>query len=285
MKKIFFVLMVHSIESLAQVNLSKNWILFNRSNSPLSSNKILSVITDLQNNYWIVTGIEYLNGNIIADGYLHRFGNNSWEIFDGTNSPLTKNIVLDLALTHTGKILIATTKGLYIKDNDSWDSLNTSNSPLPFNSIYKVTVDKRNRYWLGIPNYGIAVYDNGNWTFYNDDNSFYGIGDFNFIEVDSLNNIWIGTDFFGLYCFVGTDWNQQITGYPKSIVGFSTDKNNTKWVAIHLSRSGQIGKLSDASWIFYDSTNISFNPSRLSYDAVIIDNNNILNILELQKVY
>ncbi len=275
MKKVFLLLVLISTNVFSQVILSKNWLLYNSTNSPLTSNKILSIISDVHNNYWIATGPEFLSGNVIANGYLHRLNNNNWEIFNETNSPLTKNIVEDVAISKTGKILVATTKGLYIKDSNGWDSLNTSNSLLPDNFIYRVTVDKINRYWLGIPNYGIAVYANGNWTLYNDDNTFYGIGDFNFIEVDSLNNIWIGTDLFGLYCFDGNNWAQQITGYPKSIVGCSIDKNNTKWVAIHLPGGGKIGKLSDTAWVYYDSTNISFNIFRLSYNAVIIDKNGI----------
>lgn len=100
------------------------------------------------------------------------------------------NIANDIAFTIDGKILIATSKGLYIiKDGKSWYSVNTGIAPTPANFIFRVTVDKLNRYWLGIPNDGVSVFDNGSWTTYNYQNFFHGIEDFNFIKVDSSNNI------------------------------------------------------------------------------------------------
>ncbi len=274
MKNIVFIISIIIIFSsfgFVRSNPSKNWLLFNRDNSPLTSNKILSIVTDKQNGYWIVTGVEYSGGNIIANGYLHRLHNGNWEIFDETNSPLKKNIVADVAITSDGKILIATFQGLYIKNNNNWDSLNTGNSPLPDNFIHRVTVDKLNRYWLGIPNYCIALYDHGNWTIFDDMNSFLGIADFNFIKFDSLNHIWIGTDYYGLYAYDGNQWRMKINSSPfgpfNPMRGFAVDSLNQKWI----TTPNKIAVGIDTPFVFFDSSQIGFPFYGFSYDASVID--------------
>ncbi len=282
MKKTFLTLLIVSFNAFAQSNLNKSWILFNRANSPLSSNRIANVFENETNAYWFTTGRERVGSAIIFSGYLHGFHKGEWTIFDHTNSPLDSNIVEDVTETRSGKLLVATTRGLYIRENNNWDSLKTSNSPLPDNFIYRISVDKLNRYWLGIPNYGVAVYSNGNWTLYNDQNSFFGIGDFNFIKVDTLNHIWIGTDFYGLYSFDGNRWANRIkgrfTGGPwQPIVGLAIDAQNRKWISINKQGGGgKIAKgIGDTSFVYYDDTAIGFSFSMLSYDGTIVAKKNI----------
>uniref|UniRef100_A0A832G7R6 T9SS type A sorting domain-containing protein n=1 Tax=Ignavibacterium album TaxID=591197 RepID=A0A832G7R6_9BACT len=172
--------------------------------------------------------------------------------------------------------------GVYILDNGNWDSLNTSNSLIPDNYVFKITVDLINRYWIGIPNYGIATYYNGSWTLFHDQNSFQGIGDFNFIEVDSSNKIWVGTDFFGLYYYDGNNWikaiSGQFSGGPSQLfTSLSVDSENRKWVTINLQGGGSkiAASLTDTSFVYYDSTNWGFQFTLFSYNGVVIDQNNI----------
>lgn len=139
-----------------------------------------------------------------------------------------------------------------------------------------------NRFWIGIPNYGIAVYDNGSWIFFNDQNSFQGIGDLNFIEVDSNNNIWVGTDFFGLFYYNGNSWIKAISGQfsggpNQAITVLTIDSENRKWVSINMQGGGsKIAKsITDTSFIYYDSTDWGFPFSFFSYDGAVIDENNI----------
>ena len=280
MKTILFYVLLIILSAFAQSN--KTWDLFNRDNSPLSSNETASLYANKNGIYWFITGLERVDSTTVFDGYLHRFHNGEWTIFNNENSPLDRNIVQDIAETTDGKLLIATSRGLYIKANNSWDSLNTSNSSLPHNLIFKVSVDRLNRYWLGIPNYGCAVYAEGNWTFHNDQNAFNGIGDLNFIEVDSLNNIWVGTDFYGLYSFDGNNWVNRIQGFCSGgvwqpIVGLAIDSRNQKWVSINQQGGGgRIAKsLDDTSFVYYENTDIGFSFSLLSYDGAVVDRKDI----------
>ena len=148
-----------------------------------------------------------------------------------------------------------------------------------------MTVDKLNRYWLGIPYLGVAVYDNGVLSFYDDTNSFEGIFDFNFIEVDSSNNIWIGTDFWGLYSFDGSEWTGRIKGLfpagagePNMIAGLLVDHKNNKWCAINIDGGGwKIGfSNDDSTWIYYDKNTITLDSlNRFAYEGLVGDRNNI----------
>ncbi|MFH0735212.1 MAG: T9SS type A sorting domain-containing protein [bacterium] len=260
---------------------SQNVIVFDKNNSLLSSNKIISVAQDNNNTYWIVTGAEFINGVMISDGYLQKFSSGSWSIFDSSSSPLTKNIVQDVAVSNDNKVVIATIKGVYIFDHNNWLNFNKDNSPLPDNFIYTVTIDKLNRYWFGIPNFGICVYDNGNWSYFNYQNSFNGIEDFNFIKADNLNNIWVGTDYYGLYVYNGTDWQKKIDNKLNDklcyIFGLTVDSLNTKWVTVqtndnkHYMASGQ-----DTPFAFFEFSNINYPFTFFSYESVVLDKNNNL---------
>lgn len=276
MNKIIFICFLFVTQTYSQVYLSNNWVLFNRDNSQLTSNRIAK-INSLNDEYWFITYSEYVDSLTQYPGALHQFRNNNWKIFNSTNSPLDLNIVNDIAFSIDGKILIATSRGLYIKDGESWDSVNTGNAPLPDNFIYRVTVDKLNRYWLGIPNYGVSVFDNGNWTIYNYQNSFPGIEDFNFIKVDSSNNIWIGTDYYGLYSFDGINWKNTIKGLLnggsfKPVVDLAVDTSGVVWAALYTSVAKFLG---DTNWVYFDSSSIGLEIGRFSYDGLLIDKNNV----------
>jgi hypothetical protein len=278
MKNLSAVIFILSINLSAQTYLNRNWVLFNKDNSPLLSNSINAFFEDDNNGYWISSVGENNRG------YLQFFKDGIWQKFDSTNSPLkTSTVITDISQARDGKMLFGTAaNGIYILDNGNWDSLNTSNSLIPDNYVFKITVDLINRYWIGIPNYGIDAYNNGSWTFFHDQNSFQGIGDFNFIEVDSSNKIWVGTDFFGLYYYDGNSWikaiSGQFSGGPSQVfTSLSVDSENRKWVTINLQGGGSkiAASLTDTSFVYYDSTNWVFQFTLFSYKGVVIDKNNI----------
>jgi hypothetical protein len=273
MKIIFCWLIIFVKFSFSQEYLNSNWLLFNTSNSSLSSNRIGKIISD-ENSYWILTAKDGNN-----NGALHRLNNNSFHTYDSTNSPLAS--IEDVAIDQDRKLLVATSSGgLYIYDDLDWQFFNRENSPLPSDTIWKITVDKQNRYLLGLEE-GLAIYD-GNWTFHNSQNAFQGITDFNFIEVDSSNNIWIGTDYFGLYCFDGSNWINKIPGQFSGgtfqpVVGFAVEPSGRIWTALNKLGGGvgKIGYLADTNWVFFDSTDIGFEFKRFSYNGTVVDNKNI----------
>lgn len=278
MKKLLFSILTISLNVYTQTHLNKNWVLFNKDNSPLLSNSINSLFVDNDSGYWISSVGENNRG------YLQFFKDGFWQTFDSSNSPLNTSVIItDITQTADGKMLFGTvTNGIYIKDNGNWDSLNISNSQMPDNYVFEITVDRINRYWMGIPNYGIACYDNGSWVLFNDQNSFQGIGDLNFIEVDSSNNIWVGTDFFGLYYYNGNTWKKSISGQfsggpNQAITALTIDLQNRKWASINMQGGGsKIAKsITDTTFLYYDSTDWGFSFTLFSYNGSIIDQYNI----------
>jgi hypothetical protein len=278
MKIIFFIILIYSI-GYSQTPLSENWLIFNRENSPLASHRISTVLS-LENDYWILTNWDKPD-SLYYPRTLYKYSGKDWMVFDSTNSPLTHDIVMDIAFDRNNNLLAATSKGLYIFDGTTWQIFDSQNSPLTSEIIYKITVDNMNNYWLGVEE-GIVKYD-GTWTFYNNQNSFYGIDDYNFIGADSSNNIWVGTDYYGLYYFDGSDWHMKlkgefvIGGTFQPVVSFAIDKINNLWFAL-LKEGGGTGRilnLIDSTMIFYDSTEIGYDFNMFSYDGIVVDTNNV----------
>lgn len=226
--------------ALLTINLfSQTHLFFNTNNSLLSSNNIISIKHDFSNAYWIVTAPEFNNSIQISHGGLHKFYNNTWETYDSLANLSLIDIVNDVEIDKDNKILVGTSNGLIIKDSQSTTLYNITNSPLPNNNIFTITVDSNNKYYLGIPNYGVTVFENNTWTNYNYQNSFNGIEDLNFIFVDKSNNVWIGTDYFGLYMFDGLTWQQNFNntfdGKTCYIMGIDEDSSGIKHIAFQTS--------------------------------------------------
>jgi hypothetical protein len=262
---------------------SQNYIFFDKNNSGLSSNHIISVKQDSSNAYWIVTAPEFENGLEIASGYLHKYKSGQWTLYDSLNSFLLKNIVADVEIDRTGKVVIATSKGIIIKDNENYYVFDKSNSPLPDNDIFTVAVDYNNKYYIGIPNFGVTVYNNGTWFNYNYQNSFNGIEDLNFIFVDKSNHIWIGTDYYGLFMFDGVNWHEKINKTYNNkncaIMGISEDINGVKFVALQTSdRKHYIASGTDYPFTFEELADTNYPFVFLSYNSIKIDKKNNLYV-------
>jgi hypothetical protein len=278
---LLLVLLNISFHSSSAQTRNNNFALYNRDNSPLSSNNILKVILDKNDIYWILVDDEYIGQGLSYPGGVFTFNGSSFYPYDSTNSPLVN--IADIAVDNNSNILFASYgNGILVKSESGWLSYDSSNSPFPSNDFFRISVDKENNYWAGIPNQGVALIMDSIRLFYNYNNSFSGIEDFNFIKADSLNNIWIGTDFFGLHFFNWNKWVKVIDGTSSnpgrnSIVGLAVDKDNIKWAAIHNSTTGhKIAKIvSDTIVTFFDSTNFGSFFNFFSYDGVVIDNKNI----------
>lgn len=134
MKNLLAAIFILSMNLSAQTHLKKNWVLFNKDNSPLLSNSINELFEDHNNGYWISSVVEN------NKGYLQFFKEGIWQTFDSTNSPLNTSIIItDISQTSFGTMLFGTAaNGIYIMNDGNWDSLNTSNSPIPDNYIFKL---------------------------------------------------------------------------------------------------------------------------------------------------
>ncbi len=280
--KTFLIFIVSALSVFGQA-FDKSFTLINIENSPLASNRVERIIEDNSGAYWIVSYPENENGEVTAGGFLQKFYKGEWTTFDASNSPLDKDIVNDVAESKTGEILVATNKGLFIKNGNNWDSVSVSNSNLPDNFIYRVSIDDDNRFWLGLPEYGIAVYDEGIVSLYNYTNAFEGIEDFNFIKFDSSNNVWIGTDYYGLYKFENNVWKEIIPGefsdgeIINAVSGFAVDNDNNIWTTVAYSDSGSYAAniVNDSIEAKFYSNDIGFYFDLFSYDGLVIDENNV----------
>ncbi|HPN36851.1 MAG TPA: T9SS type A sorting domain-containing protein [Melioribacteraceae bacterium] len=269
---LFFFVFVNSIKS-------QQYVLFNKANSDLSSNKIISVKQDNCKNYYIVTSSEFENGAKIASGYLHKFNSGVFTKIDSINSLLLEDIVNDVAFDKNNNLLIATSLGLIYGQGDNYQIYNKDNSPLPDNNVFKVTVDSNNTYYIGIPNYGIYVYKNGIWKSFNYQNSFNGIEDFNFIFIDKQNNIWIGTDYYGLYMFDGISWQQKISNFLDGkrcyIMGITEDINQLKYVTVQTQEGKHyIAKENNANFILTELFHSDHTFTFFAYNSIKADKQN-----------
>jgi len=82
MKKLLFTILIISLNLNAQTYINKNWVLFNKNNSPLLSNSINALFIDDDGGYWISSVGENNRG------YLQLFKDGLWLTFDSSNSPL-----------------------------------------------------------------------------------------------------------------------------------------------------------------------------------------------------
>lgn len=258
---------------------ASNWVIFDKENSPLSSNSVTSVLQDNRGIYWVSLFPDRMGSSSVGGG-LTRFDGNAWQSFTTSNSPLPSNAVQFVAAEATGRIWVATLGGgIASYDGVQWLLFNRSNSPLPSNDIYHIAVEDNGTVWLGTLSDGVVKYDGATWTIYNTGNSGLPSNIINFIVIDAQGTKWIGTDFGGLVSFDGNHWQRHGQGpftpsFNLVVTAMSIDAQNQKWVAGLLAGGeGILAKFKDDSWTFFDSTAIGFRPY-VSYNGIAIDHLN-----------
>jgi hypothetical protein len=262
-------LLLSILLSSSMIAQNNQWRFFDSSNSPIQMDSHYSIAEDKNNNYWI------------GGGALYYFDGINFTLYDSINSPV--KWVSDVAVDSNGNVIIADwRRGVIIKSGESWTIHDSTNSPFPRNEVLLVTVDKFNRYWAGIPNYGIGMFHGNQWTFFNYQNSFHGIDDHNFIEQDKEGAIWIGTDYFGLYKYDGTSWIKIVHSQPgmdtsRGVTSILFDENNSIWVSVNKGGHGEVWHRSnnDTSWIKYGAADFGKNVRMGYYKGSVIDKNSI----------
>lgn len=128
-----------------------NWVIYNTSNSGLSSNEIRYIRLDSFNNKWICTDF----------GGLCKFNSwsNNWTVYNTTNSGIPSNFITTINISPNNlKEIAPQNQGLAIYDDTNWQIFNTFNSPLPNNTITRMGFDKFCNLWIGTLN-GLAIYN------------------------------------------------------------------------------------------------------------------------------
>ncbi len=100
---------------------------------------------DSKGNKWFVAGHDLLD----SLGGLIKYDENSWTIFDESNSGMTNDQLSTLAIDSNDIIWTGGFKGgLHRFDGENWTNLNITNSGLTGNDVRKISVDKYNNKWI-----------------------------------------------------------------------------------------------------------------------------------------
>ncbi len=106
-----------------------------------------------------------------------------------------------------GEILLATSQGVSIIEEDGWSVLDKSKG-LPHNRVKTTAVDKEGRIWVSHGS-GLSVLDGGQWSHYLRFEMYktlgFSINDIDVLAFDAQGRVWIGTD-WELAVFDGNQW-------------------------------------------------------------------------------
>jgi ligand-binding sensor domain-containing protein len=230
----------------------REWIVYNTSNSNITSNNIYSLAIDNSDHLWIGTwgdGIGYYNGT-------------EWISYNTENSGLHDNYVRGLAVNNDDEIWIGTGEdmsdswgGVAHYDRMEWTIYNADNSNLPNDWIRAVAVDISNNVWFGTAG-GLAKYNGQDWTTFNTLNSGIIHNYVVAIEISDSDEIWVGTDGGGLSMYDGVNWTNFTTSNSNLPSNYITSirfiDNNT--IAIGTNNGG-LAIFDGSVWEVYNDSN------------------------------
>jgi ligand-binding sensor domain-containing protein len=139
---------------------------------------VVKVKVDKNNNLWIVGGT-----NEIA-----KYDGTTWVV---SSVPFSTTQAYNMCVDSTGNVWLVRGTfggGIYKFDGSVWTNYTTSNSLIPNNSIFGITIDKNNVFWMSYPG-GLTKFDGTNWTNFDASTGYPGTGN-GFLNVDRRNNIW-----------------------------------------------------------------------------------------------
>ncbi|MBK8944882.1 MAG: T9SS type A sorting domain-containing protein [Ignavibacteriae bacterium] len=234
-------------------------IFFNRGNSGIQSNLILTIAIDSKGNKWVGSydaGISMFDGknwtlfnqdnsglpsNYISEikidskdtkwfvipGFgIIKYDSSGWTNYTTSNSKLPSDWLTTLTIDGKENIWVWSNNSLYKFDGINWLIYDKNNSGLPFNSIDYLAIDKYDIKWIGNSYGGLAKFDDTSWTIISSPDSTYKYP-LNSLVPDDSGNIWIADEF--LTKFNGVNFTKYDTANVKEVVGLTIDKYNNKW--------------------------------------------------------
>lgn len=171
---------------------TSKWVSYNKTNSGIISNYIISLICDKMNHIWIGT-----------EKGLMSFDGKKFKSYTKQNSPLPSETITSLAVDNQNRKWIGTATGLMIYDNNSWIDFSSN---LPDLYVTAITFDNLGNAWIGTPK-GLVKYSNGNWKSFTTSNSGLRENFVTCIAVDKQNNIWVGSVLSGISVYDGNFWS------------------------------------------------------------------------------
>ncbi len=198
-----------------------NWITFNKTNSGLKSNFILSLAVDSLNDIWIGT----------QDAGVSTFDGTNWINYNKGNG-LSNNWVTCIYIDKQGNKWFGTDGGGVCEFNDTKWTYFTMNDGLADNFIYSINFDQQGNKWF-VTDIGLTKYDGTKLITYNNSNSgIFPYSSINLIDFDSSQNIWIAF-YGGVAKFNGSNWatyNQSNSGLSgKNVYCILIDAQGNKW--------------------------------------------------------
>jgi len=133
--------------------------LYNTENSNLPNNYVNALKLGTDNSLWIGT----------YGGGLANLKNDTWKIFNKTNSSIASNNIFDVEIIHDSILWLASDKGVITYNSNDWGLYNQGNSSLTYDLVYSVTNEGDTVMWISA-NGGLSKY-NGIWHQYTRENS------------------------------------------------------------------------------------------------------------------
>ena len=205
-------------------------------------------------------------------------------IYRKSDYPFSEFDINQIKFDHHNRLWLATTKGIYRRDEQTWTVYNVSKSDLSSNNIMCLAFDGNDRVWCGTFGGGLFLFDGSNWTQYSTANSQLPSDYVGFVAVDNDNVAWLncrdprypdtfGLDYgFGLTRFDGINWetyNKTNSPIPSnSLYDIQIDADNNKWMAT----AGDVGLVcfNGNEWHTYniDNSGIALNEvTRITLDT------------------
>lgn len=125
----------------------------------LPMRQIDEIVADNQGNIWLRPYIE-------SDTCLLEITPTDTVAHLRTQYPFTGNYICQMRFDLRNRLWLATTQGLFCRDNGQWTAYTTANTNLPTNYIYSLDFDSRNRVWCGTFGSGLLCFDGTRFTAY-----------------------------------------------------------------------------------------------------------------------
>ncbi len=155
-----------------------------------SFNNVYTMRVDTENNLWV--GSEYGLRKFVAGN------NNTFTLYDPSNSPLPSGYILDVEADPSGGIWIGTTAGLVRFDGTNWMIYDQANTGMP-GTVVSDVARRPSDGLIAIANYdpdaypytgGVSTFDGITWTHYTPDNSPLTFWQVVAVDFDANGNLW-----------------------------------------------------------------------------------------------
>lgn len=136
-----------------------NWTNYNRLNSNLTSNQVVTIAIDKQDNKWLGT----------IGGGVFKFNNSQWQQYSLIEKGLNSNDVLSINIDSNGHKWFGGLGGAAKFDDVNWESFNKING-VPNNTVWDINIDKNGNVWFAVNKTetlsGLVQFNGKHWLSY-----------------------------------------------------------------------------------------------------------------------